>query len=319
MGVSGAAALSKALTHCETLLDLDLCGNGLGAGGLEALLPVLTRMSTLTRLHLGGGNGFGAAGGTLLGSALPNLSALTELNLAWADFGGGGGEGGLQDVLGGMVGLERLLELDLSGCALTPHHVSLLLPSGSSNPIKGEGGGGASCSSGRGGGGGWRSVQRLTLRHCSIDEAGASILAEGLRFASSLQRLDLSNNWLRLSGCEALALALTARDEKDGGEGREAGWGGGGAALKVLDISMNVIPLDAVDVLEGIFKRARAHFFSLCLSLSFYLSLPLTLSLTFLLYPLLLRHTHFTVIFKDIRIWDVTYSCVWHDAFMCVA
>ena len=95
--------------------------------------------------------------------------------------------------------------------------------------------------------------------------------------------------------------------------------GRGGAALKVLDISMNVIPLDAVDVLEGIFKRARAHFFSLCLSLSFYLSLPLTLSLTFLLYPLLLRHTHFTVIFKDIRIWDVTYSCVWHDAFMCVA
>lgn len=210
IGPEGMLKLTKTLTQCSHLQELNMGNNDLKFKGLSALAPVLYWCSTITSLDLKH-NDIQDDGASILGSALKHCQGLTNLDLSHNNIG----DQGFSDVVDGLP--ASLKKMNVESNRFT----------GNDNEDKFESAMYDLCRN-------CTNLEDINLRRNDIDNLW---VFEQMNHAKSLTRLVVSHNEMEFVYNEKAAKMFTDRVSKC-------------PKLASLDLSYNVINLGLKEFAE---------------------------------------------------------------------
>jgi Ran GTPase-activating protein (RanGAP) involved in mRNA processing and transport len=177
-----ARLLRVALCNIPSLQSLLLTDGALESAGLAELAPALYHNTSIKLLAISGNKLYDMESAEILRDILRRNKTITTLDLSGIPFGGFAGP---VDYIAERLGSNsKLLKIDLTKCALTDAHVSILAQTlGSRNTT----------------------LQKLRLGGNSITSTGVGVLLETI---SHITDLDLGHNSIRNEGASFLASFL---------------------------------------------------------------------------------------------------------------
>ena len=178
---AGATSIAEAIKVNKTLTDLNLCGNGISDAGVSSIAEAIKVNKTLTDLNLSD-NGVSDAGAASIAEAIKVNKTLTHLRLS----DNGISDAGVTSIVEAIKVNKTLTSLDLSGNGISDAGATSIAEAIKVN----------------------KTLADLDLSENGISDAGATSIVEAIKVNETLTNLDLSCTGICDAGATSIAEAI---------------------------------------------------------------------------------------------------------------
>ena len=178
---AGATSIAEAIKVNKTLTDLNLCGNGISDAGVSSIAEAIKVNKTLTDLNLSD-NGVSDAGAASIAEAIKVNKTLTHLRLS----DNGISDAGVTSIVEAIKVNKTLTNLDLSGNGISDAGATSIAEAIKVN----------------------KTLADLDLSENGISDAGATSIVEAIKVNETLTNLDLSCTGICDAGATSIAEAI---------------------------------------------------------------------------------------------------------------
>ena len=178
---AGATSIAEAIKVNKTLTDLNLCGNGISYAGVSSIAEAIKVNKTLTDLNLSD-NGVSDAGAASIAEAIKVNKTLTHLRLS----DNGISDAGVTSIVEAIKVNKTLTSLDLSGNGISDAGATSIAEAIKVN----------------------KTLTDLDLSENGISDAGATSIVEAIKVNETLTNLDLSCTGICDAGATSIAEAI---------------------------------------------------------------------------------------------------------------